>query len=56
MGDVDALVAAAEMVAGDPSLRQELGRAARERAMAFDIERIVDQNLDLYRFLGAERQ
>lgn len=48
LGDVDALVAAAEMVAGGPGLRRKLGRAARERAMAFDVEAVADRCLELY--------
>lgn len=53
--DPDALTAAMGTVASDPGLRQRLGRAARERAMAFDIEAIVDRYLDLYESLRAGR-
>lgn len=54
-GAVDALIPAAETVAGDSRLRQKLGRATRERAMAFDIGAITDRHLDLYGSLGAGR-
>lgn len=54
-GNANALAAALEMVAGDPDLRQKLGQAARERAMAFDIGAIVDRYLDLYASLAAGR-
>lgn len=54
-GNAEALTAAMGTVATDPGLRQKLGRMARERAMAFGIEAIVDRFLDLYASLGAGR-
>lgn len=54
-GNADALTAALETVAGCPGLRWKLGRAARERAMAFDIGVIADRYLDLYRSLEVGR-
>lgn len=37
-----------ETVTAGPGLRRKLGRAARERAMAFDVEAVADRNLELY--------
>lgn len=53
-GDVAALVAHLKMLAGDPMLRSNVGRAARERAHAFAPERVAPQVLSVYReVLGA---
>jgi glycosyltransferase involved in cell wall biosynthesis len=48
-GDVDALAAAIDRLAGDPALRRQYGEAGRQRILAeFSIGRMVDGNLALY--------
>ena len=48
-GDVDALAAAIDRLAGDPALRHQYGEAGRQRILAeFSIGRMVDGNLALY--------
>ncbi|MBK6655463.1 glycosyltransferase [Zoogloea sp.] len=48
-GDVDALAAAIDHLAGDPALRHQYGKAGRQRILAeFSIGRMVDGNLALY--------
>jgi glycosyltransferase involved in cell wall biosynthesis len=42
------LLAALLMLAADPSRRAALGRAAAERALAFDVERVLDRFVELY--------
>lgn len=51
-GDVDALARAITHLLRDPERRRALGRSARKRIVAyFDLERAVDQFLELYREL-----
>ena len=48
-GDVQALARALERLAGDPELREELGRAARRRILAaFTAERMVEETRRVY--------
>ncbi len=54
-GNPEALTAALGTVASDPGLQRKLGGAGRGRAMAFDIETIVDRYLDPDRSLEAGR-
>ena len=47
-GDVPALAAALQLLAGNPALRSRLGRAGRERAVSrYDEARVVAHTLDL---------
>jgi glycosyltransferase involved in cell wall biosynthesis len=56
MGDRDALASALVRVAGDPELRDRLGRAGRQRAEAFAPKRIAAEVLAVYREVLAPRQ
>jgi len=56
VGDVDGLVDALERLAHDPALREEMGRAGRERTLPrYRVERLVDDVDELYRELLAEK-
>jgi glycosyltransferase involved in cell wall biosynthesis len=48
-GDVAALAARLKMLAGNPTLRNSVGMAAREQARAFAPERVAPQVLSVYR-------
>ncbi|HVY78145.1 MAG TPA: glycosyltransferase family 4 protein [Solirubrobacterales bacterium] len=48
-GDVTALHAAMERLIGDPALREEMGRAAAERARSFRAENVLPRFEDAYR-------
>lgn len=54
-GDPTALAAAVGRLLDDPHERRAMGTAARERARDFDLERITDRFLDLYREMGVSR-
>ena len=48
-GDVAALTAAIDRLAGDPALRRQYGEAGRQRILAeFSIDRMVEGNLAIY--------
>ena len=52
VGDVEALARALEQLARDPSLREAMGRAGRERTLPrYRVERLVDDVDALYREL-----
>jgi glycosyltransferase involved in cell wall biosynthesis len=56
IGDVGELSAALEKLARDPALREEMGRAGRERTLPrYRVDRLVDDVDALYRELLAER-
>jgi glycosyltransferase involved in cell wall biosynthesis len=56
VGDLEALAGALERLARDPSLRDAMGRAGRERTLPrYRVERLVDDVDDLYRELLAGR-
>ena len=48
------LLAALRALAGYPERRAAMGRAAAERAKAFDVERVVDSFEELYRSVFGE--
>jgi lipopolysaccharide/colanic/teichoic acid biosynthesis glycosyltransferase len=55
-GDVPGLTAVLRQLADDPSLRQELGAAARSRALTeFSVDRLTSAQLSLYRDLVGAR-
>jgi len=49
VSDVDQLTAALKRLIGDRSLAARLGGNARQRARAFDLEAVLDQQVELYR-------
>jgi glycosyltransferase involved in cell wall biosynthesis len=56
VGDVEALAASLERLAENPGLREEMGRAGRERTLPrYRVERLVDDVDSLYRVLLAEQ-
>jgi glycosyltransferase involved in cell wall biosynthesis len=56
VGDVEALAAALERLARDPTLREQMGAAGRERTLPrYRVDRLVDDVDELYRELLAER-
>lgn len=54
-GDAQALAAALAKLLEEPRRRQALGEAARERARIFDLERVLELQLALYREIAASR-
>ena len=48
-GDVEALRRAMEKLIADPALREEMGRAAAERARSFKAENILPRFEEAYR-------
>ena len=56
LGDVDALTAAVDELAGDPARRGTMGARSRAKAEAeFDDRRVIDTTLDAYRRLPLDR-
>jgi glycosyltransferase involved in cell wall biosynthesis len=53
--DADEFVNALRRLAREPSLRRQMGLAARTRASAFGVDRMIDATEDLYRELRAGR-
>ena len=52
VGDIEAMADALERLARDPGLREEMGRAGRERTLPrYRVERLVDDVDALYREL-----
>jgi glycosyltransferase involved in cell wall biosynthesis len=55
-GDTAALASAIRRVAVDAHLRDHLGRAARETAKSFSVDRLVGSTASLYRDMAAARR